>query len=495
MNADVFLALPVAVPLLGAALSMMVRHLQVQRTISLVALVVSLASSIAVLVEVVRGDAIVVSRLGGWPAQVAITLVADRLAAMMLVVSIAVVVVVLVYSIGQQAKDEHSRAYHPVYLVLAAGLAQVFLAGDLFNLFVAFELLLVASYVLLTLEGTDSQIRSGVTYVVLNVLESTILLTGIGLIFAATGTVNMAELPARLAELPDGVRTGLNLLLLLAFGIKAAVFPLYFWLPDSYPAAPSSMTAVFAGLLTKVGVYTIIRTETLLFPGGQSTLLLVVAGFTMIVGVLGAISHYNMKRLLSFHIVSQIGYMIMGIGLGTEAAIAATVFYLMHQIPVKTSLFLVEGIIERETGSSSFDQIDGLAKRSGLLAVLFLVPALSLAGLPPFSGFLAKFALIRAGFDDASHVIVAVAIVGSMLTFLSMTKIWIGLFWGEVRPEPAPDRVGVLRHHKVMSTASVLLVGSTLAIALLAGPLYDFCAGAARQLMEPLMYIDAVRGS
>lgn len=495
MNPDLILALPVAVPLLAAALSLMVRHLQAQRAISFVALATSLASSIAVLVEVVRSDAIIVSRLGGWPADVAITLVADRLAAMMLVVSIAVVVIVLVYSIGQQAKDEHSRAYHPVYLVLAAGLAQVFLAGDLFNLFVAFELLLMASYVLLTLEGTDSQIRSGVTYVVLNVLESTILLTGIGLIFAATGTVNMAELPARLAELPDGVRTGLNLLLLLAFGIKAAVFPLYFWLPDSYPAAPSSMTAVFAGLLTKVGVYTIIRTETLLFPGGQSTLLLVVAGFTMIIGVLGAISHYNMKRLLSFHIVSQIGYMIMGIGLGTEAAIAATVFYLLHQIPVKTSLFLLEGVIERETGSSSFDQIDGLAKRSGFLAVLFLVPALSLAGLPPFSGFLAKFALIRAGFDDANHVIVTVAIVGSMLTFLSMTKIWIGLFWGEVRPEPAPGRVGILRHHKVMSTASVLLVGSTLAIALLAGPLYDFCAGAARQLMEPAMYIDAVRGS
>lgn len=492
---NVILALPVAVPLLGAALSILVRNLRVQRTVSFAALAVSLASSVAVLVKVVQDDRIIASRLGGWPSQVAVTLVADRLAAMMLVVSIAVVAVVLVYSIGQQSSDEHSPAYHPVYLVLAAGLAQVFLAGDLFNVFVAFELLLVASYVLLTLEGTDSQIRSGVTYVVLNVLESTILLTGIGLVFAATGTVNMAELPARLAELPDGVQTGLNLLLLLAFGIKAAVFPLYFWLPDSYPAAPSSMTAVFAGLLTKVGVYTIIRTETLLFPGGQSTLLMIIAGFTMIIGVLGAISHYNMKRLLSFHIVSQIGYMILGIGLGTQAAFAAVVFYLLHQIPVKTSLFLVEGIIERETGSSSFDQIDGLAKRSGFLAVLFMVPALSLAGLPPFSGFLAKFALIRAGFEDASYVIVAIAIVGSMLTFLSMTKIWIGLFWGEVRPEPPADRVGIMRHHKVMSTASVFLVASTLTIALLAGPLYDFSIGAAEQLMDPMMYINAVRGS
>jgi multicomponent Na+:H+ antiporter subunit D len=492
---NIALALPIVVPLLGAALSMLVKRLFIQRLISFVALSISLASSIVVVAKVAIDDEIVVSRLGGWPSQIAITLVADRLAALMLIVSISIVALVLVYSIGQQASDEHSAAYHPVYLVLAAGIAQAFLAGDLFNLFVAFEMLLVASYVLLTLEGTNKQIRSGVTYVVLNVVESTILLLGIGLVFAATGTVSMAELPARLATLPDGVQMGLNLLLLVAFGIKAAVFPLYFWLPDSYPSAPSSMTAVFAGLLTKVGVYTIIRTETLLFPGGQSTLLLVIAGFTMIVGVLGAISHAQMKRVLSFHIVSQIGYIILGVGLGTQAALAATVFYLLHHIPVKTSLFLVEGIIERETGSSAFDDIDGLAKRSGFLAVLFIIPALSLAGLPPFSGFLAKFAIVRAGFENGNYTIIIVAIVGSLLTLVSMTKIWMGLFWGEVRPTPPVGRVGIMRHHKIMSGTSIALVGATLVIAVLAGPLYDFSVGAADQLFDPSQYVKAVLGS
>lgn len=492
---NIALVLPIAAPLLGAALSMLVKQLLIQRLISFVALSISLVSSIVVVAKVAIDDEIVVSRLGGWPSQIAITLVADRLAALMLIVSISIVALVLVYSIGQQASDEHSAAYHPVYLVLAAGIAQAFLAGDLFNLFVAFEMLLVASYVLLTLEGTNKQIRSGVTYVVLNVVESTILLLGIGLVFAATGTVSMAELPARLATLPDGVQMGLNLLLLVAFGIKAAVFPLYFWLPDSYPSAPSSMTAVFAGLLTKVGVYTIIRTETLLFPGGQSTLLLIIAGFTMIVGVLGAISHAQMKRVLSFHIVSQIGYIILGVGLGTQAALAATVFYLLHHIPVKTSLFLVEGIIERETGSSAFDDIDGLAKRSGFLAVLFIIPALSLAGLPPFSGFLAKFAIVRAGFENGNYTIIAVAIVGSLLTLVSMTKIWMGLFWGEVRPVPPSDKVGIMRHHKIMSATSISLVGATLVIAVLAGPLYDFSVGAADQLFDPSQYVKAVMGS
>jgi len=492
---NVLLGLPLAVPLLGAALSMVVRRLWAQRAISFVALAIAVGSSIAVLVRVITTDEIVVSRLGGWPAAVAITLVGDRLAAVMLVIATSVLAVVLVFAIGQRAVDERSPYYHPTYLVLSAGVAQAFLSGDLFNLFVAFELLLMASYVLLTLEGTDAQVRSGTTYVVLNIVESLVLLTAVGLVFAATGTVSMAELPARLADLPDGVRTGLNLLLLVAFGIKAAVFPLFFWLPDSYPTAPSSVTAVFAGLLTKVGVYALIRTEMLLFPGGQSTLLLWIACLTMIVGVLGAISHSDMKRILSFHIVSQIGYMVLGIALGTQAAIAATVLFLVHQIPVKTSLFLVQGIVERETGASAFSDVGGMARRSGALAALFMLPALSLAGLPPFSGFIGKFALVRAGFDDDQYVVVGIALLGSLLTLVSMTKIWIGVFWGDVRPAVPEGRVGVLRHHRLMSSATVVVVGGTLAIAAFAGPLYSFCVGAAAQLVDPSQYIEAVLGS
>ena len=493
MNA--LLALPLAAPLLGAAITMIVRHLAVQRAISFAALATALGAAIAVLVEVARTDDIVASRLGGWPAQVTITLVGDRLSAMMIVIALAVLIVVLVFAIGQRASDERSPYYHPVYLVLAAGISQAFLAGDLFNMFVAFELLLMASYVLLTLEGTDAQIRSGTTYVVLNTVESMLLLTAVGLIFAATGTVSMAELPARLAALPDGVRVGLNLLLLLAFGIKAAVFPLFFWLPDSYPTAPSSVTAVFAGLLTKVGVYAIIRTQTLLFPGTNQTLLFWIAGCTMIIGVLGAISHSDMKRILSFHIVSQIGYMILGIAIGGAAAIAATVFFLLHQIPIKTSLFLVEGIVERETGTSAFDAVGGMAHRSGLLAALFLLPALSLAGLPPFSGFVGKLGIVRAGFDGGHHVIIAVALVGSLFTLVSMTKIWIGVFWGDVDPVGPFEGDGVLRRHPLMSASTWVMVLAGLTIAVLAGPLYHYCELAGAQLVDSARYVQAVLGS
>lgn len=488
-------ALPILIPLVAAAVMLLTRNLMAQRFLSFVALSSSLAVAVVLLVDVWANGNIVVARLGGWPGSFAITLVADRLASVLVVVAMAVTLVVLLFAVGQQTSDEHSSYYHPVYMALSAGIAQAFLAGDLFNLFVAFEILLMASYVLLTLEGTSEQIRSGTTYVVLNVIESLVLVSAVGLIFAATGTVNFAELPERLAELPDGVRTGLHLLLLVAFGIKAAVFPLFFWLPDSYPTAPSSASAVFAGLLTKVGVYCLIRVQTLLFPGELSDLVMIVGIATMAIGVIGAISQQDMKRILSFHIISQIGYMVFGLGIGGAAAIAATVFYLIHHIPVKTSLFLVEGIIERDSGTSSLDQVSGLARRSPMLAVLFLLPAFSLAGFPPLSGFLAKFAVVRAGFDSQQYVGVGVALVVGMLTLVSMAKIWVGAFWGEAMPERPTGDVGILRHHRSMAAATMSLVAMTVAIAVAAGPLYEFATQAAIQMLDVAAYVSAVRGS
>jgi multicomponent Na+:H+ antiporter subunit D len=330
---------------------------------------------------------------------------------------------------------------------------------------------------------------------VLNIIESVVLVMAVGLIFAATGTVSFAELPERIAALPDGVRMGLHLLLLIAFGIKAAVFPLFSWLPDSYPTAPSSASAVFAGLLTKVGVYCLIRVQTLLFPGELSNLVMVVGVSTMAIGVLGAISQHDMKRILSFHIISQIGYMVFGLGIGGAVAIAATIFYLIHHIPVKTSLFLVEGIIERNTGSSSLDDVSGLARKSPLLAVLFLIPAMSLAGFPPLSGFLAKFALVRGGLSAEQYIGVGVAIVVSLLTLVSMVKIWVGAFWGEVAPSSLNNSGGVLRQHRSMASATAILVGFTLVIAVAAGPLYEFATRASDQLLDIERYISAVRSA
>ena len=487
------LPLLIVVPLVGAALSLLaINSRAVQRSISVVCAAAVTSISIALVIGVDRNGTEVAS-IGDWPAEIAINLVADRFAALMLTISSTMLLAVLLYALGQRTDDERSRWYHPAYMVLIAGVSGAFLAGDLFNLFVWFEVLLIASYVLLTLEGNDGQIRSGTTYVVLNVIESFVLVTGVALIFAATGTLNMAVLPERLAELPDGIRLGLNLLLLIAFGLKAAVFPLFSWLPDSYPAAPSPVSAVFAGLLTKVGVYAIVRTQTLLFPETNRELLLIIAGLTMVIGVLGAIAQSDMKRILSFHIISQIGYMIMGVALGGVAAISATIFYMLHHIPVKTSLFLVDGIVERETWSSTLVYVSGLARRSGPLAVLFLIPAFSLAGLPPFSGFLGKTAVVTEGLDQRSWWIVAAAIAVSLMTLISMLKIWSGAFWGA--PDPVTvgtDAPGILRKHPMMAGVTTAVVTLTLMIALFAGPLYRFCERAAVDVTDAASYPSAV---
>lgn len=491
------LPLPVVVPLLGAALTLILANLpRAQRTVSVVALSANLVVAVALLVQAYRHGP-VVTQVGGWPAPVGIVLVADQLAALMLVVSSVVVLCVLFYSIGQGRSETSESApvsiYHPTYLVLTAGITNAFLAGDLFNLFVGFEMLLAASFVLITLGGTEARIRTGSTYVVVGILSSMIFLIAVGLVYAATGTLNLAQLATRLDALPEGVRMSLQLMLLLAFGIKAAVFPVSAWLPDSYPTAPAPVTAVFAGLLTKVGVYAIIRTETLLFPGGQvADLLMVVAGLTMVIGVLGAVAQSDMKRLFSFTLLSHIGYMIYGVALSTAAALAGAIFYVVHHITIQTTLFLVAGLVEERAGSTDLRRLGGLARVAPLLAVLFFVPAMNLAGIPPFSGFLGKVGLLQAGVavgGPLPWILVAAGTTTSLLTLYAASRVWNIAFWRAPRLATA-EPVVRLPYLMVGATAALVVLGLTFTLA--AGPLFRVTADAAADLRLRTPYVQAV---
>ncbi|MCZ7529897.1 MAG: Na+/H+ antiporter subunit D [Acidimicrobiia bacterium] len=485
----VFLFLPVVLPILAAGVSTAsLGWVWLQRVIGLAVLTVSLVSALAILITV-EADGPQSVQAGDWPAPFGITIVADLFAAIMLVVSVAMLLAVLVYAIGQKT-DTTSRVFHPVYLLLAAGVSLAFLTGDLFNLFVSFEVMLIASYVLITLGGNREQVRSGMTYIVINLIASALFVTAIAFVYAATGTVNMADLVGKLDTIPGGLATALGLLLLVVFGIKAAIFPLFFWLPDSYPTAPSPITAVFAGLLTKVGVYAIIRSQTLLFPhDGPDPLLLAIAALTMLVGVLGAIAQNDIKRILSFHIVSQIGYMILGLAFFTIAGLAGAILYIVHHIIVKTSLFLVGGMVEETENTGALSRLGGLTRRAPLLAVLFLIPALSLAGVPPFSGFVAKLSIAQAGFAVDSYFVVGVSLLVGLLTLYSMTKIWNGAFWG-TPPDDAPEKPAPTP--ALMAAATGAVVAMSLAVALFAGPLYDLTEQAARELADPGVYVGAV---
>jgi multicomponent Na+:H+ antiporter subunit D len=486
---------PIVLPLLGAAVSIVVgRSRGAQRVVGVTVLGTLLAVSVVLLVQVDRHGTLV-AEAGGWPAPMGITLVADRFAALLLCVAELTLFAVLVYAIGEPGAERNHVGFQSAYLVLAAGVAASFLTGDLFNLFVAFEMMLTASYVLLTLGGRREQVRSGMTYIVISLVASTLFVTALALLYSATGTVNMADLATRIDRLPAGVRSAFAVLLLVVFGIKAAVFPLFFWLPDSYPIAPSPITAVFAGLLTKVGVYALIRTELLLFPDDArpAALLLVIAAATMLVGVLGAIAQDDIRRILSFTIVSQIGYMVMGLGFFTVAGLAAVAYSMVHHIIVKTALFLIAGLIEQSSASSRLSRIGGMVRTAPFVAAMFLVSALSLAGIPPLSGFISKFALIDAGLAARHFAVIGVGLVVSLLTVFSMIRIWMGAFWS---PPEDPALAAASASHRgvphLMMGSTAALVACSLAVAAAAGPIYALSERTAADLLDRDRYIRQV---
>ncbi len=511
--------LPVILPLLGAGLCLAFgRSARAQRIIS-IAVLVAVVAVAAVLLWRADTQGPQAVNVGGWPVEIGISLVADRLSALLLLVSTLVTLTVLLYSFGQGivefGRDTPLSVFYPTFLVLSAGVSSAFLSADLFNLFVAFEVLLVASYVLITLGGTEARVRAGTIYVIVGLISSALFLITIACVYAAAGTVNLAELPERLADLPEPTRLVLQLMLLVTFAIKAAIFPLSAWLPDSYPTAPAPVTAVFAGLLTKVGVYAIIRTQTLVFDGDAlRTLLLVAAVLTMVVGILGAVAQSDIKRMLSFTLVSHIGYMLFGVALGTEAGYSGAIFYVVHHITAQTALFLVAGLIEYRTGTTQLDRLGGLARGTPVLAVLFLVPALNLAGIPPFSGFLGKLALIQAGSmpgDALAYVAVGAAVASSLLTLYAVAKAWNRAFWQPAEDE-APEghdrrpgsmhegqtssspEISSLRLPRGMALPTLALVGLSVGITFVAGPLLGITDRAATDLLERTPYIEAVLG-
>ena len=504
MNA--LLAVPVVVPLLGAAAALLLRRApRLQQAVSAAA-VAAVVVDTAVLLWITADGTVLTSQAGGWKAPLGITLVADPLSGLLLLVSAVVLLVVQLYAIGQDTAGL-SRAmpqvFHPIYLVLTAGVCLSYLAGDLFNLFVGFEIMLTASYALITQAPTRARVRASMIYTVVSLTSSILFLTGIAMVYGLAGTVNLADISMKLASSPEELRMVLALLFLVVFGIKAALVPMHFWLPDSYPVAITRISAIFAALLTKVAVYAIIRSQTLLFVRDDvSTVLLVLAIATMLVGIFGALVQDDINRLMSFALVSHIGFMVFGLGLNSVAGMAGVVIYLVHHIVVQASLFLINGLIRQYAGHSSLRAMRGLNTISPVLAVCFFIPAMSLAGLPPMSGFIAKVALFQAGVGVGGWLVYAALAAGvatSLLTLLAVFRVWVRGFWGTPMPDMVEARVRLKRGAhlgglRFMAAMTVVMVGVGISVAAAAGPLSDVAFTAAHDLVNGSSYIEAVLG-
>lgn len=490
------LATPLILPFLTAVATFLLRARSVGRWISVMGNAIFLVASGLLLARVLQ-DGVIAAQMGGRPAPFGITLVADHLSAAMVAITAITALAVAIYALTDINERSEYLGYHALFNVLIGGVTGAFVTGDLFNLYVWFEVMLISSFGLLVLGGTKEQIDGGVKYVTLNLISTILFLSGIGLLYGMTGTLNMADLARTLPSVENqGLVTVVAMMFMVAFGVKAAVFPLFFWLPAAYHTPAFSISAVFAGLLTKVGVYALIRMFVLVFAldtGFTHEILLWVAGLTMLTGVLGAAAQNDIRKILSFHIVSQIGYMIMGLALLTPLALAGAVFYLVHHIIVKANLFLIAGVTDRLVGSTELGRIGGFYKSAPLLAVLFFVPAFSLAGFPPLSGFWAKYMLVAAALEDRGWIIAGVALFVGLLTIYSMTKIWAEAFW-KAHPKdvsPALPRLAPeMRIHLLGPVAALAVL--TVTIGLFPEPFVAFAEDAAAQLLDPSAYMIAV---
>jgi multicomponent Na+:H+ antiporter subunit D len=493
------LVLPVIIPLGGALFLCMLRKRTAAVTAgSWLTAGFGLTAGVMLMSLVVKQGPQAVS-LGSWPAPYGIVFAADLFSAAMVLITGGVGLGIVVYS-AADLKHNPSFAYYQVLIqFLLAGVNGAFLTADLFNLYVWFEVMLIASFGLMLLDAGSIQIHGGVKYVFLNLISTLTMLLAIGLLYGATGMLNFAELHHKTAVLSPGLIHILAGLFLFSFSVKSALFPLYAWLPASYHTLPSSIAALFAALLTKVGIYALIRTFTLVFPfegTGWQTVLIAVSGLTMLTGVLGAASQFTIKKILSFHIISQVGYIIIGIALHTRLALAGSILYLIHHIIVKANLFLIGGFLNRKFGSDQLSKMGGVYRSFPVLAVLFMIPAFSLAGFPPLSGFWSKFAVIRASIETDHYWLAATALIVSVLTVYSMLKIWNEAFWKPAPTDPVSKPVRSVSSQEtclyLVPIAAFALM--TLIIGLAAEPFFRFADQAAMQLLEPADYIQAVLG-
>ncbi|MCC5807223.1 MAG: hypothetical protein JJU00_12945 [Opitutales bacterium] len=434
--------------------------------------------------------------LGGWSAPFGIAIVVDHIAAIMVVLTALTALACILFGFLEvSVRNEHPLRL-PLVQFLVLGINLSVMTGDLFNLFVAFEVMLLSSYALLTLEADDWDVRQAFPYLAINLFASALLVAVCGFAYGLFGTLNFAQIAQRAQEMGgDPLLVAFGMFAMIVFGIKAGLFPLYYWLPNAYPIMPIALAALFGGMLTKVGIYVLLRLFGTLLPHDMdylyTTLAWLSAG-TMFFGVLGAASRTYIRGILSFHILSQVGFMMLAISLMTPYAFAAAILYMGHNIIVKSSLFLVGGATMVLNRTDRLDRTGNLWERTPVLGVTFLLLALSLSGIPPLSGFWGKYMIVVAGFTAGEYVLVAIAIITGLLTLFSMLKIWLGAFWqkNEATPVRTDDRAWV-----PMTGIIAVMTVISLVIGLFPEYFIQLCMTAAHELLDKESYIQLVLGT
>lgn len=492
MTMNNFVILPILISLLtGIFLIFFNKQIKIQKGISIVSTVLNFIIAI-LLVQSVKTNGILTVQVGSWKPPFGIVLVADMFSALLILTTSLISIACLLYSFKAIGHERENYYYYAFFQFLITGIYGAFLTGDLFNLFVFFEVILMSSYVLLVLGGTKIQFRETLKYILVNIISSALFVIAVGFLFSVTGTLNIADLSLRIAEVEQqGILTVIAILFLIVFGLKGALFPLFFWLPGSYNSPPSVVTAIFGALLTKVGIYAIFRTYTIIFyhkPEITHDFLVVLAGLTIIVGVIGAVSQWDVKKIVIYNIIVAVGVITFGIGVLSPDAIAGSIFYLIHDMIIKATLFLLVGTMIIITGTSNLKEMGGLIKHHPFLGWMFFISAVSLAGIPPLSGFIGKMLLVRGGLSTEHYIVAGLVVMSSLLVFYSVMKIFMNGFWRETKltqEEEVGSTKGLLFPSAILLSASIML-------GLGAEWFYPYVADATEVLLNPDIYIESV---
>lgn len=483
--------LPIILPLLFAIISGIYRSDYWRATITVTGSALHTIVSAFLLLSCLHGE-IQVTVIGDWLPPYGIVLAADLFSSLFLFTISLIFLATNLYGIVEAGTQTHYLRI-PLIFILQSAISLSLLTADFFNLFVSFEMMLVASYALVTLELPEKNLKWAFSYLLVNLLGTLGFLCASAMIYGYTGHLNIAALSEIFKnQNNNSLVLGLGYVLLGIFGLKAAIFPLYFWLPKTYSHLPASMAALFAGTLTKVGIYVLIRVFVVLLPaplGNLNNILIVLATLTMLLGVLGAVSCTTIRGILSYHIISQIGYMILGLSLYSPFAIASALLFIIHNIVVKVSLFLIGGVAQQASGTDDLKKMGNLSLAMPWLAACFLIQAFSLAGIPPLSGFWGKYLLVLETIRMENYFTAAIAILTSWLTLFSMVKIWIGAFW---KNSPS-DKSSIKKIKLKENFISIgMLVFASLIIGLCIEPIYTTAVLASEQIFQKEPYVLAI---
>lgn len=482
---------PILLPFISGILLLFFRNLKIQRVFSVISLTAGILLALYLIGDI-QANGIRSLDVSSWAAPFGITIVADMLSSILVLTTNVIALCVVIYSFNSIGKEREQFYYYPIFQLLLIGVNGAFLTGDIFNLFVFFEVMLMSSYVLLVLGGTKIQLRETIKYILVNVISSALFVIAVAYLYSVVGTLNMAHLSERIAEIGQpGIITVIAVLFLIVFGLKGAVFPLFFWLPGSYYAAPAPVLALFGALLTKVGVYSITRTYTLMFyhdTGFTHTLLAWVAIGTIIIGVIGAVAYWDIKKIIIYNIIIAVGVIVYGMSLYNETGTNGAVLYLVHDMIIKAALFLLIGIIAKIAGTSDLRKMSGLIKEFPVVGWTFFVAAISLAGIPPLSGFAGKLLIVQGSIEAGDYFGTFIILGSSLIVLYSIMKVFINGFWGV----PMTIENKQTKTVNTLLVPAMVLVAISLAFGLGLEKLLPYFSQATETLMNPDLYIDAV---